>query len=67
LPGARLAPLLKALLGLVGPRREQLTNNTVNAADPKHLGARIGILSVLHTRAHETRRRRKLIDFNELS
>ena len=29
LPGARLAPLLKALLGLVGPRRERLTNNTV--------------------------------------
>jgi hypothetical protein len=29
LPGARLAPLLKALLGLVGPRAERLTNNTV--------------------------------------
>jgi hypothetical protein len=29
LPGARLAPLLKALLGLVGPRGERMTNNTV--------------------------------------
>ena len=29
LPGARLAPLLKALLGLIGARAENLTNNTV--------------------------------------